>query len=272
MGREAGGRRLEAQVTREKSKNKRQGVQFLRSGNPIEKDGEKSARHPSSRASSPGPHTLRLGLFGGTFNPIHLGHLRAGVEIREAFSLDRVLFIPTAIPPHKKTRNLLPFAHRLKMVRLAIAGSPFFKVSDVEKKRKGKSYSIQTLRFFKKTYGNKAELYFIVGMDAFLEINTWRDYRKLFALSHFIVMDRPGFLRSRVREFIQQEISPEFFFYPKENRFLLPWGFSVFLFPITLMDISSTQIRNFRQENQSIRYLLPDPVEDYIEKKNFYAD
>ncbi len=228
--------------------------------------------HLTSNSELRTPKLKRFGLFGGTFNPIHLGHLRAGIEIREAFSLDRVLFIPTAIPPHKKTRNLLPFAYRLKMVRLAIAGYPFFKASDVEKKRKGKSYSIQTLRFFNRTYGSQAELYFIVGMDAFLEINTWKNYHDLFGLSHFVVMDRPGYRRSHVKEFLQQEISSEIIFYPGENRFLLPWGFSVFLFPITLMDISSTRIRTLRQKKQSIRYLLPYEVEDYIEEKNFYAD
>lgn len=227
------------------------------------------------RALTPNPEPRtspkRIGLFGGTFNPIHLGHLRAGIEIREAFSLDRVLYIPTAIPPHKKTRNLLAFAHRLKMVRLAIAGYPFFKASDVEKKRKGKSYSIQTLRFFKKAFGNKAELYFIVGMDAFLEINTWKDYQDLFALSHFVVMDRPGYRRNHVKEFLRREISPDIIFRPRENRFLLPGGLSVFLFPITLMDISSTLIRTLRQKNRSIRYLLPHGVEDYIIEKNFYG-
>jgi nicotinate-nucleotide adenylyltransferase len=213
----------------------------------------------------------RLGLFGGTFNPIHLGHLRASLEIQEVFALDQVLFMPTAIPPHKKTRNLLSFAHRLKMIRLAIAGYPFFKASDIEKKRKGKSYTIQTLRFFKKTYGTKAELFFIVGMDAFLEINTWKDYKELFALTHFVVMDRPGVRRSHVKEFLQKEVAPEIIFYPKEKRFLLPQGFSVYLSPITLMDISSTRIRALRQKNQSVRYLLPEKVEDYILTKGLYA-
>jgi nicotinate-nucleotide adenylyltransferase len=213
----------------------------------------------------------RLGLFGGTFNPIHLGHLRAGLEIQEIFSLDQVLFMPTAIPPHKKNQDLLPFAHRLKMIRLAIAGYPFFKASDIEKRRKGKSYTIQTLRFFKKTYGTKAELFFIVGMDAFLEITTWKDYKELFALTHFVVMDRPGVRRSHIKEFLQKEVAPEIIFYPKENRFLLPRGFSVYLSPITLMDISSTRIRALRQKNQSVRYLLPEKVEDYILKKGLYA-
>lgn len=224
-----------------------------------------------SRHSSPVTRHSRIGLFGGTFNPIHLGHLRAGIEIQEAFSLDQVLFIPTAIPPHKKTLNLLPFGHRLKMVRLAIAGHPFFETSEVEKKRKGKSYSIQTLRFFKKAYGAKAELYFILGMDAFLEINTWKEYRELFRLSHFVVMDRPGYRRSHIKGFLQQEISPDIVFYPRENRFLLPGGFSVYLFPITLMDISSTRIRTLRQKKRSIRYLVPEKIEEYILEKDFYA-
>ncbi|MBA4394336.1 MAG: nicotinate-nicotinamide nucleotide adenylyltransferase [Desulfobacca sp.] len=236
--------------------------------NPISEFGQKLS---SPQSAIRNPKSIRLGLFGGTFNPIHSGHLRAGLEIQETFSLDRVLFIPTAIPPHKKTNNLLPFSHRVRMVRLAIAGHPFFKASDIEKKRKGKSYSIQTLRFFKKTYGSRADLFFIVGMDAFLEINTWKDYKELFALTHFVVMDRPGYGRRLIKKFLQKEVSPEFIFFPKENRFLLPQGFSVFLSPITLMDISSTRIRALRKKNQSIRYLLPEKVEEYILTKDLYA-
>jgi nicotinate-nucleotide adenylyltransferase len=213
----------------------------------------------------------RLGLFGGTFNPIHLGHLRAGLEIQEAFALDRLLFIPTAVPPHKKYAGLLPFAQRWKMVQLAIDGTPFFKASDVEKKRAGKSYSIQTLRFFKKKYGHKVELYFIIGIDAFWEINTWREFHNLFTLSHFIVMDRPGYSRKRIKEFLNQTVSPEIAYCPGENRFLHPGGFSIYLFSVPLMDISSTRIRSLRQEKRSIRYLVPEKVEEQIMRKNLYA-
>jgi nicotinate-nucleotide adenylyltransferase len=217
------------------------------------------------------PHAFRLGLFGGTFNPIHLGHLRAGIEIREIFSLDQIIFIPTAVPPHKRTDNLLSFALRLKMVRLAIAGYPFFKASDIENRRKGKSYSIETLRFFKNKVKSETDLFFILGIDAFLEINTWKDYKELFGLSHFVVMDRPGYGWSHLKEFLRKEISPETRFSPRENRFLLPTGFSVFLSPITLMDVSSTRIRALRANNRSVRYLLPEGVEDYILKKDLYA-
>ena len=214
---------------------------------------------------------MRLGLFGGAFNPIHFGHLRAGVEIQEAFDLNRVLFIPTAVPPHKETRNLLPFAHRLKMIRLAIAGHSFFKASDVEKKREGKSYSIQTVRYFRNTVDPRAALFFIIGIDAFLEIETWRAYRDLFTLCHFVVIDRPGYRRDRIKEFILQRISPDMIYFPRENRFLHPAGCSIYFFPVTLMDISSTRIRRLRQNNQTIHYLLPEKVEDYILERKFYA-
>jgi nicotinate-nucleotide adenylyltransferase len=217
------------------------------------------------------PKSMRLGLFGGAFNPIHFGHLRAGMEIQEAFGLSRVLFIPTAIPPHKETRNLLPFAHRLKMIRLAISGHPFLKASDVEKKREGKSYSIQTVRYFKNTLDDGAALFFIIGIDAFWEIETWRAYRDLFKLCHFVVIDRPGYRRTRMNEFILQKISPDMIYFPRENRFQHPSGFSIYFFTVTLMDISSTRIRRLRQNNQTIRYLLPEKVEDYILERKFYA-
>jgi nicotinate-nucleotide adenylyltransferase len=213
----------------------------------------------------------RLGLFGGAFNPIHLGHLRAGIEIQEAFLLDKLLFIPTAVPPHKTIENLLPFNHRLKMIHQATAGYPFFEISDIEKRKKGKSYSIETLQFFKRTYGSQLELYFIIGIDAFLEINTWRKYEELFTLSHFVVMDRPGYQIERIRDFLLEKISPNIIFYPKENRFLYPKGLSIYLFTVTQMDISSTQIRALRQQNRSIRYLVPETVENYILEKNYYG-
>ena len=217
------------------------------------------------------PPPLRVGLFGGSFNPIHFGHLRAGLEIQEAFSLNQILFIPTAVPPHKEIRNLLPFAHRLKMIRLAIAGHPYLEVSDVEKKRAGKSYTIETVRFFKDALDPGSELFFILGLDAFWEIETWKDHRNLFKFCHFVVMDRPGYRRDRIKAFMLEKISPDMLFFPRENRFQHPSGYSVYLFPVTLMDISSSRIRWLRQNNQTIHYLLPEKVEDYIFERKFYA-
>jgi nicotinate-nucleotide adenylyltransferase len=223
------------------------------------------------QSAIPNAQSKRLGMFGGTFNPVHLGHLRAGIEIGEAFSLDRILFIPTAVPPHKNSTGLLPFAQRWKMVKLAIEGSPFFKASDVEQKRAGKSYSIQTLRYFKEKYGQKVDLYFIIGIDAFLEIHTWREFHNLFTLCHFIVMDRPGYPKSRIKEFLNQTLSMGMTYRPKELRFCHPAGNSIYFFPVPLMEISSTRIRSLREEKRSIRYLVPERVEEYIIRKNLYA-
>jgi nicotinate-nucleotide adenylyltransferase len=215
---------------------------------------------------------MRLGLFGGTFNPIHHGHLRAGLEIQERFSLDRVLYLPAAIPPHKASRELLSFAHRLKMVRLAVEGQSRLKASDAEIKRRGKSYSIQTVRYFHRAFPKGVELFFILGLDAFLEISTWREYRQLFELCHFIVLDRQGVSRRRLPEFLLREISPEFVPFPREHRFHHPAGYSVHWAPITRLDISSTTIRGLRRQEKSVAYLVPGAVEEYILKKRLYGN
>jgi len=215
---------------------------------------------------------MRLGLFGGTFNPIHLGHLRAGLEVQERFSLDRVLYLPAAIPPHKATRELLSFAHRLKMVLLAVQRQARLKASDAEINHPGKSYSIRTVRYFHRTFPPGGELFFILGLDAFLEISTWKDYRQLFGLCHFIVLDRQGFLSRRLPEFLFREISPEFVPYPREHRFQHPAGTSVYWAPITRMDISSTLIRSLRRQEKTIACLVPEAVEEYILKKGLYGN
>jgi nicotinate-nucleotide adenylyltransferase len=217
------------------------------------------------------PQAFRLGLFGGAFNPVHLGHLRAGLEIQEAFALDKVLFIPTALPPHKETRDLISFSHRLRMVRLAVSGYPFFQVSDVEGRQKGKSYSIRTIRHFNNRTTPGTELFFILGLDAFLEIHTWKEFQRLFTLCHFVVMDRPGYNRKSIKDYVLQEISSEAIYYPTEKRFQHPGGRSIFLFRITLLDISSTRIRRLRQNHQSLRYLIPEKVENYILENRLYA-
>jgi len=134
---------------------------------------------------------MRVGLFGGTFSPIHFGHLRSAEEVREAFSLDRVYFMPAARPPHKGGGDVAPAAHRLKMVELAVADNPFFSASAVEFERGGPSYSIDTIRHFLTTL-QPAALSFIVGLDAFHELHTWKDYAAIPELCDLIVTSRPG--------------------------------------------------------------------------------
>ena len=127
---------------------------------------------------------MRLGLFGGTFNPIHIGHLRAAVEVRESFRLDKVLLIPSAHPPHKNADDLASPEDRFEMVGLAIDGIPFLEASDVEIIRSGPSYTIETLQYFQRQYGSTSVIHFILGIDAFSEITTWKLYKRLFAAAN----------------------------------------------------------------------------------------
>ena len=213
---------------------------------------------------------MRVAIFGGTFNPIHLGHLRAAEEIRERFHLQEVIFIASAVPPHKAVEGGIPGEHRMEMVRLAIAGNPHFSLSDIELKRPGKSYSIGTIQFFRQRYGSDLDLFFILGMDAFLEIGTWKSFQELFSLCHFIVMTRPGFDKDFSVDIIPGEIADAFTYQEGGNRFIHRDGHSVYVQGVTFLDISSTKIRQEIHEGRSIRYLVPREVERYIERHRFY--
>jgi nicotinate-nucleotide adenylyltransferase len=151
-------------------------------------DGENSA--PNTQRST--LKNMRLGLLGGTFNPIHNGHLAIARQTREALGLDRILFIPTSDPPHKSHDNLAPAKDRYEMVRLAIASDPLFSISDVELRRAGKSYSIDTIRVVQKEYGADTTLFFLIGLDAFLDFPSWREPETLLSLCSFVVISRPG--------------------------------------------------------------------------------
>jgi nicotinate-nucleotide adenylyltransferase len=212
----------------------------------------------------------RLGLFGGTFNPIHYGHLRAAEEVLEALRLQRLWFIPAAAPPHKTPQEITPFPVRLEMTRLAVGDHPRMEVSDIEGQRPGKSYSIETLRTLRERLGAAWELYFILGLDAFLEIQTWKDYRDLFNLSHFVVLDRPGYDRSHLEAFLGREVHPQFRPLPETAGFQHPSGFKVFLQATTLMDISATAIRSLVRQGRSIRFLLPEAVRGFIIKNKLF--
>lgn len=212
---------------------------------------------------------MRLGLLGGTFNPIHFGHLRAAEEIRENIHLDRITFIPSALPPHKKVEPPITAANRLEMVRRAVADNPFFEVSEVEIRRPGLSYTVETLRHFQRSAGAETEFFFIVGMDAFLEINTWESYKELFQLSHFVVLARPGAPHA-LEKFLTDNISPGYRHDHEKRRYLHHELRTVFFQDVTSLDISSTKIRDLVQKGRSIRYLVPKVVEEYIVNKGIY--
>jgi nicotinate-nucleotide adenylyltransferase len=213
---------------------------------------------------------VRLGLFGGTFNPIHFGHLRAAVEVREAFTLDRLLLIPSAHPPHKRFVDVANAEDRLEMVRLAIQGEPSLEASDVELARPGLSYTIETLRYFQSRFGPESAIHFIVGQDAFSEITTWKSYQALFETAHFIVMTRPHAKLHSLQDFIHTHISREYRYDPTGNRYSHPRWCTIFCLNITHLDISATRIREWIRRGRSIRFLVPDAVQGLINKKGLY--
>ncbi len=210
----------------------------------------------------------RIGLFGGTFNPIHLGHLRGAEEIREAFGLSQVIFIPAALPPHKEKENVLEADHRMEMVRLAIASNPYFSTSEIELKREGKSYTIDTLRYFREKYQNP--LFFILGRDAFVEIETWKDFRELFSLSNFIIMTRPGGQPMLSSSPLPKTLIPLFRYDPKREGWLHPSGHALYFKEISYLEISSTKIRELIERGESVKYLIPPEVESYVREKGLY--
>ncbi len=212
----------------------------------------------------------RLGLFGGTFNPIHYGHLRTAEEVVEALRITRLWFIPAALPPHKTARQIPSFEVRLELTRLAVGRHPRMMVSDIEGRRPGKSYSIETLRQVREEYGREWELYFILGLDAILEITTWKDYAELFTLCNFVVLDRPGYDRSQLEALLRREVHPLFQLLEGGTGFQHPSGYQVLFLSTTLLDISATRIRRLVGEGRSIRYLLPEKVRRYIIKNKLY--
>ncbi|MEW6145991.1 MAG: nicotinate-nucleotide adenylyltransferase [Thermodesulfobacteriota bacterium] len=213
----------------------------------------------------------RAGLFGGTFDPVHLGHLRAAEEIREMLSLDKVCFIPAAVAPHKKTAHSAPPSHRLEMLKLAVSDNPCFEVSDYELGKDTPSYTVETLRHLKKTNPG-SEYYFMVGNELFREIETWREWRELFKLSNFAVITRPGYPDTDEaklplaleNDFSYYKIEDNVIYYKDNNSGLIAFS------KIKGLEISSTEIRRFVKSGRSIKYLVPPSVEEYILRNNIY--
>jgi nicotinate-nucleotide adenylyltransferase len=212
---------------------------------------------------------VKVGILGGTFNPIHLGHLRSAEEIGEDLALDKVYLIPSGIPPHKPQTPIADFSHRLQMVRLASALSPLLEAWDIEGIRGGFSYSIETLKAFHSAFGPGLELFFIIGTDAFLEIKTWKEYRNLFRYASFVVIQRPGYTTERLTAFLGS-LDVGFRWDSKGKCFRHPSGTLLFQKDITLMDISASTIREKVEKGESIRFLVPEVVREYIEKAGIY--
>lgn len=213
---------------------------------------------------------MNWGIFGGTFDPIHFGHLRAAEELAALLHLERVIFIPAAQPPHKTVRAITPFEHRLRMVQQAIAGNDSFSFSDVESRRRGKSYSIDTVRCFLDSCDRRIDLHFITGQDAFDAITTWREWDKLLSLCNFAVMTRPGYENKGLQSILPEEMASRFVYEQAIDGYRGPTGHVIYFRNVTFLDISSSLIRENIKTAQSVRYLLPDGVKNYIDEHFLY--
>lgn len=212
--------------------------------------------------------TMRTGILGGTFNPIHLAHLAIAEAASRTCRLDRVLFLPAADPPHKPIAGEVAFAHRLAMVELAIAENPAFCASDLEARRTGKSYSVETLKLLRKRYPDDV-FYFIIGLDSFRDLASWKAYEKLFRLANLVVASRPG-ISTDLRALLPIAIHQQFCYSAESKNLLHNSGHAVILLEETRLEISSTEIRNRIAAQQSIHNLVPGPVADYIDRHGLY--
>ena len=220
---------------------------------------------------------MRIGLFGGTFNPVHLGHLRAAVEVREGFELDEIFLIPAALPPHKVSGEVAASADRLQMLNLALGDTTGLKVSDVELNRSGPSYTIDTVHYFKQTLPAETRLHLIMGLDAFLEIDTWKSYRELLTQIPLIVINRPNAGRRLsgvpwkiMDDYISAKLSADYSFSASRSGYFARRQQPIYVFEVTALDISSTRIRREISRDQSINYLVPHKVAEYIRTKGIY--
>ncbi|MDD2672292.1 MAG: nicotinate-nucleotide adenylyltransferase [Syntrophales bacterium] len=216
---------------------------------------------------------MKLGLMGGTFDPIHFGHLRCAQEVAEMFGMDSVLFIPSARPPLKPAAEVSDYGDRLRMVGLAVEGNPLFSASDLEKGGEKPSYTIDTVRRILAAPGKQGsppEIFFILGMDAFHGIQRWKDWEELLALCSFIVMTRPGHENGSLIPSLPADYAARYTYKNDIDACAHPAGTSIFFRAVTVLDISSTRIRKMVRKGRTIRYLVPDSVRDYIEQRGLY--
>lgn len=199
----------------------------------------------------------KTGIMGGTFNPIHMGHLIIAEKAREQFALDEVLFLPSGMPYMKDSKEVLPGKIRMEMTGLAIQGNPFFKVSGMEVEREGSTYTYETLEALREQE-HDTEYYFILGADSLWTIENWRNPERIFAACHILAAVRD----EKSSEDMEKQAA-----YLKKK-----FGASIFLLQAGKIEISSSKIRGLRQEGKSIRYLVPEAVYNYIMENGLYGE
>ncbi|NQT46379.1 MAG: nicotinate-nucleotide adenylyltransferase [Candidatus Omnitrophica bacterium] len=189
---------------------------------------------------------MKIGVLGGTFNPVHNGHLVLAEEVCKKLRLDKMILIPTHLPPHKENASLADAKDRHEMLLIATEGRDLFEVSDIEIKKGGKSYTVETLKELRASYGDSAQIYFIVGSDSLGELPAWKNLDEVLRLAKFTVVNRPGFEMTGV---------------PAETEIV----------EIPSIDVSSTEIRRLAKEGVPIDNLVPKGVNEYIKEKGLYS-
>ena len=217
----------------------------------------------------------RIGLFGGTFDPVHNGHLAVADCVQKAFKLTELWFIPAPIPPHKKeghdSRGISPFADRAAMLELALAGRQHVVISRIETELPAPSYTIHTLKEIRQRLGQEATLFYIIGVDAFMEIATWKSYRQLLNLASFVVIARPAYQLDRVAEVIGRcyknyQYNPTCRVWEPEGE-----GEKIHLLAMEPVAISSTEIRQRVRAGLPLDEWVPPAVANYIFTHGLYT-
>lgn len=188
---------------------------------------------------------MKIGILGGTFNPIHIGHLAIAEFVREKIALSKIIFVPSYLPPHKSTQNVAPAKDRYQMTRLAIESNPHFEISDFEIKQKATSYTFETLKYLKELYPLKTQFFFLIGEDNLHTLHTWKHVEKLYKMAQFVAVTRPKVKAAHKNNHV---------------RFVEMPG----------LEVSSSYIRKMIAQKHSVKYLLPDAVLKYIKKRHLY--
>jgi nicotinate-nucleotide adenylyltransferase len=218
---------------------------------------------------------MKIGIFGGTFNPIHYGHLRVAEEVRDKVNLDKILFVPAGNPP-LKTEDIADTEYRYEMAKLAVADNRFFELSDIEYRLTGKSYTVNTIEELRRAHP-ESEFFLILGIDAFLDMPNWWLPDVLITLTNFIVISRPGFRFADIEKSsylnvegvtlreMDNATTEKYISKLKSDR-------DAILLNLTQIDISSTEIRSLIKQNKSIKYLLPPEIQSYIIMNGLYKN
>ena len=214
---------------------------------------------------------MKAGLFGGTFNPFHNGHIEIIQYVKDRYGLEKIFLIPSATPPHKPDINLAPANDRFEMVKQSLKGHENFFVSDKELIRKGPSFTIDTINEFKKEYGPTTLFYLLMGSDAFLDITTWKHKDQIFEAIQIIIMLRGHWENyNAIVSFIDENISKGYIFNEQDNTFSHKKKKKIIICKVPKINISSTMIRDRIKNNKSIKDLVPANIEKIIRTKELY--